>query len=73
MSVITAVEMEPGRWGSQKQALLIITGLEPTHQESFFTFKLTFFPPNFWLHHMACRILVPQPGVEPMPPAEVWS
>ena len=20
----------------------------------------------FWLHHTACRILVPQPGIEPM-------
>ena len=28
----------------------------------------------FWPHHMACRILVPQPGIEPLPPAvEVWS
>ena len=36
VSVITAVEMEPGRWRSQKQALLIITGLEPTYQESFY-------------------------------------
>ena len=23
----------------------------------------------FWLNHMACGILVPQPGVEPMLPA----
>ena len=23
----------------------------------------------FWLHHVACEILVPWPGVEPMPPA----
>ena len=22
----------------------------------------------FWPHHMACRILVPQPGIEPMSP-----
>ena len=22
----------------------------------------------WWLHHMACRILVPQPGIEPVPP-----
>ena len=21
----------------------------------------------FWLHHMTCRILVPQPGIEPAP------
>ena len=28
----------------------------------------------FWTHRMACRILVPEPGIEPMPPAmEVWS
>ena len=28
----------------------------------------------FWLHHVACGILVPQPGIEPMPPAlEEWS
>ena len=24
---------------------------------------------NFWPCHMTCRILVPQPGIEPMPPA----
>ena len=23
----------------------------------------------FWLHHVACGILVPQPGIKPMPPA----
>ena len=23
----------------------------------------------FWLLHMACRILAPQPGLEPVPPA----
>ena len=23
----------------------------------------------FWLHHEACRILVPQAGIEPMPPS----
>ena len=23
----------------------------------------------FWLHHVACRILFPQPGIEPAPPA----
>ena len=29
---------------------------------------------NFWLHCMACRILVPRPGIEPTPPAvEAWS
>ena len=28
----------------------------------------------FWLHCTACGILVPQPGIEPTPPAlEVWS
>ena len=28
----------------------------------------------FWLCHGACRILVPQPGIEPMAPAvEAWS
>ena len=28
----------------------------------------------FWPQHVACRILVPQPGIEPMPPAmEAWS
>ena len=28
----------------------------------------------FWPQHLACRILVPQPGIEPEPPAmEVWS
>ena len=32
------------------------------HQENFFTLI-------FWLHHMACRILVPQPGIKPAPPA----
>ena len=33
-----------------------------------FSFKIFFFF-IFWLCHMACRILVPQPGIEPMPPA----
>ena len=23
----------------------------------------------FWLHHAACGILIPRPGIEPMPPA----
>ena len=23
----------------------------------------------FWLHHVACGILAPWPGIEPMPPA----
>ena len=28
----------------------------------------------FWLHHAACGILVPPPGIEPVPPAvEAWS
>ena len=28
----------------------------------------------FWLRPVACGILVPQPGTEPMPPAvEAWS
>ena len=28
----------------------------------------------FWPHHVACRILVPQPGIQLVPPAvEVWS
>ena len=32
----------------------------------FFPFYLFFI---FWLHHEACRILVPRPGIEPTPPA----
>ena len=28
----------------------------------------------FWPHDISCRILVPQPGIEPMSPTvEVWS
>ena len=28
----------------------------------------------FWLRRVACGILVPRPGIEPVPPAvEVWS
>ena len=28
----------------------------------------------FWPHHAACRILVPRPGIKPVPPAvETWS
>ena len=35
----------------------------------FFVNQLTFFPlPPFWPHHMICRVLVPQPGIEPGPP-----
>ena len=32
-------------------------------------FYFTSFHLFFWPHHMACRILLPQPGTEPMPPA----
>ena len=36
-----------------------------------FWLKKNFF---FWLYPMACRILVPWPGIEPTPPAvEAWS
>ena len=31
-----------------------------------FVFRVFFF---FWPHSVACKILVPQPGVEPVPPA----
>ena len=31
--------------------------------------KLVFFFFNFWLYRAACGILVPQPGIEPAPPA----
>ena len=34
------------------------------HCFAFFSFLFLF----FWLHHEACRILVPQPGIEPVPP-----
>lgn len=28
----------------------------------------------FWLHHAAHKILVPQPGIKPLPPAlEAWG
>ena len=37
-------------------------------------FSLLFFPLVFWLHWAACRILVPQPGIEPEPPlVQVWG
>ena len=43
----------------------------------FYEFKLLYwgyFFKTFWLHHAACGILVPQPGMEPEPPAvEAWS
>ena len=32
------------------------------------TFFFFFFPFS-WLHHVACGILVPQPGIEPVPSA----
>ena len=33
-----------------------------------------FFFSTFWPHHLACEILVPRPGIEPIPPAvKVWS
>ena len=28
-----------------------------------------FFSSTFWTHHLACEILVPQPGIELLPPA----
>ena len=34
-------------------------------QKNLFLNNLSF---NFLLHHMACRILVPLPGIEPMSP-----
>ena len=37
-------------------------------------FFFAFFCFCFWPHSMACRILVPQPGIEPTPPAvEAWN
>ena len=41
---------------------------------SFFFFSLSFFLSFlFWPHHAARGILVPQPGIEPVPPAvEAW-
>ena len=33
-----------------------------------FPFLCFFFFPVFWLHHTACNILVPCPGIAPMPP-----
>ena len=39
-----------------------------------FVCLFSFFGFLFWLHHMACGILVPQPGIKPMAPAlEVQS
>ena len=38
----------------------------PTSSTSRYSFFLTFF---FWLHHAACGILVPPPGIEPGPSA----
>ena len=40
-----------------------MTGCRPLPREEGFGF-LVFF---FWPHHAACRILVPQPGIEPTP------
>ena len=41
-----------------------------SHSSLFFLFIFNF----FWLHHAACGILVPWPGIEPMPLAvEAWS
>ena len=43
----------------------------PISISSFLTFPIFFF---FRLYHLACRILVPGPGIEPVPPAvETWS
>jgi len=45
-------------------------------QETFFFFNKvkSFFFLTLWPHCEACGILVPQPGVEPVPPAvEEWS
>ena len=36
-----------------------------------FDYVLIFLCFIFWLHHTACRILVPWPGIKPVPP--VWS
>ena len=40
----------------------------------FFSLSLNFNPFIFWLHRMPCRIVIPQPGIKPMPPAvDMWS
>ena len=45
--------------------------MSPLHS---FLCVLSFFVVFFWLCHLACGILVPQPGTEPVTPAlEVWS
>ena len=42
------------------------------HCSFFFFFLLLLL--FFWLHSVACRIIVPQPGIEPASPAvEAWS
>ena len=37
----------------------------------FLNYSVVFY---FWLYHVACGIIVPQPGMEPVPPTlEAWS
>ena len=46
-------------------------GLKHTYHPIFIILKIYFF---FLLRFVACGILVPQPGIKPMPPAVgVWS
>ena len=56
-------------WQRQKQDFFLFEAF------SFFLFlKLFLFTYLFWPHCAACGILVPQPGIEPVPPAvEGWS
>ena len=49
---------------------------QPTHYPFLWPFSTLGFFLNyfFWLHHIACVILDPQPEMEPVPPAlEAWS
>ena len=51
---------------SSKMFLFFLYALRTISREFFFFF--------YWLRHLAYRILVPQPGIEPGPPAvETWG
>ena len=69
-------------WQTECKRLLMWTELKPTHGYHVYHCHywkdypaITRFPPPFFLvHHMACGILVPRPGIKPASPAvEAWS
>ena len=55
----------PGTCFKYKRQISLLPLINPPQYHSCWLRKLSFFWFFFWLHHKACRILFPQPGIEP--------